>query len=69
LVEEEATIDAISDVAKAAILKTVGAGKLRAVETLSKPGQTMMYDAEVTSSAGNKPEMMVKADGTETKED
>lgn len=68
VVEEETTIDAIPAAAKAAILKKVGAGKLRTVETFQKPGAQLMYEAGYTTKAGKHAEVLVKADGTETKE-
>jgi hypothetical protein len=68
VVEEETTIDAIPAAAKAAILKKVGTGKLGMVETFTKPGSETMYEAGFTSKAGKKAEVLVKADGTETKE-
>jgi hypothetical protein len=69
VVEEETTIDAVPAPAKAAILKKVGDGKLGTVETFSKPGQEMMYEAEYTTKGGKKSEVLVKANGVETKED
>jgi hypothetical protein len=68
VVEEETAIDAIPAPAKAAILKKVGAGKLAMVETMTKPGSDAMYEAAYTTKAGKKAEMLVKADGTETKD-
>lgn len=68
VVEEETTIDAIPAAAKAAILKKVGTGKLRTVETFQKPGAQLMYEAGYTTKAGKHAEVLVKADGTETKE-
>ena len=68
VVEEETTIDSIPVAAKAAILKRVGDGKLRTVETFTKPGSETMYEVAWTSKAGKKSEVLVKADGTETKE-
>jgi hypothetical protein len=68
VVEEETTIDAVPAAAKAAILKKVGAGKLGTVETFTKPGSETMYEAAFTTKAGKKHEVLVKADGTETKE-
>ncbi len=68
LVEEETTIDAIPAAAKATILKKVGTGKLTGVETFTKPGGETMFEAAYTSKAGKTAEMLVKADGTETKE-
>jgi len=68
VVEEETTIDSIPAAARAAILKKVGDGKLRTVETFTKPGNEAMYEAAWTSKAGKKSEVLVKADGSETKE-
>ncbi len=68
VVETETTIDAVPSAAKAAILKKAGSGKVIGVETFSKPGQPMMYEATYTNEAGQKREVLVKADGTETKE-
>jgi hypothetical protein len=68
VVEEETTIDSIPAPAKAAILKKVGDGKLRSVETFTKPGSETMYEAAWTSKAGKKSEVLFKADGSETKE-
>ncbi|SPE41600.1 conserved exported hypothetical protein [Candidatus Sulfopaludibacter sp. SbA3] len=68
LVEEETAIDAIPTAAKAAILKKVGAGKLTMVETFTKTGEAAMYEAGYTTKAGKKMEVLVKADGAETKE-
>ena len=68
VVEEETTIDAIPAAAKAAIEKKVGTGKLGTVETYTKPGQPAMYEAAYTTKAGKKLEVLVKADGTESKE-
>ena len=53
--------------AKAAILKKVGDGKLGMVELFMRDGQTM-YEAAYTTKAGKKQEVLVKADGTETKD-
>jgi hypothetical protein len=68
LVEVATTIDAIPTAAKASILKKVGDGKLAVVETFTKTGQPMMYEASYTDKKGKKHEVLVKADGTETKE-
>ncbi len=67
VMEEATTLDAIPAAAKAAILKKVGDGKLGAVETLSKPGQPMLYEAAYKDKAGRNHAIVVKADGTETK--
>jgi uncharacterized membrane protein YkoI len=68
VVEEETTIDSIPAAAKVAMLKRVGNGKVRSVETFTKPGSETMYEVTWTSKAGKKSEVLVKADGTETKE-
>lgn len=68
VVEEQTTIDAVPAAAKAAILKRVGSGKLRTVETFQKPGAELMYEAGYTTKAGKHAEVLVKAGGTETKE-
>jgi hypothetical protein len=68
VVEEETTIDAIPAAAKAAILRKVATGKLRTVESLQKPGAELMYEAGYTTKAGKHVEVLVKANGTETKE-
>jgi uncharacterized membrane protein YkoI len=67
LVEEETSIDSIPAAAKAAILKRVGDGKLGMVELFMRGGETM-YEAAYTTKAGKKHEVLVKADGTETKD-
>ena len=67
VVEEETTLDPIPAAAKAAILKKVAGGKLDMVELFKRRGETM-YEAAYTSKGGKKNEVLVKADGTETKE-
>ena len=67
VVEEETAIDSIPAAAKAAIEKKVGAGKLGMVETVTK-GSTTLYEAAYTGKDGKKHEVLVKPDGTETKE-
>jgi hypothetical protein len=68
LVEVATTIDAIPSAAKASILKKVADGKLAVVETFTKTGQPAMYEASYADKKGKKHEVLVKADGTETKE-
>ena len=68
VVEEATTIDAIPAAAKASILKKVADGRLRTVETFTKPGQPMMYEAAYIDKKGKHHEVLVKADGTETRE-
>jgi hypothetical protein len=68
VVEVATTVDAIPGAAKASILKKVADGKLAAVETFTKTGEPMMYEASYTDKKGKKHEVLVKADGSETKE-
>ena len=67
-IEEQTTIDAIPAAAKDRILKKVGGGKLARIESVSKPGRPMMYEASYTDQNGKKHEVLVKKDGTETKD-
>ena len=67
LVEEETGIDSIPAAAKAGILKKVADGKLGMVELFMRGGE-MMYEAAYTSKDGKKHEVLVKADGTQTKD-
>ena len=68
LVEEGIAIDAIPAAAKAGILRKIADGKLGTVETFLKTGQPMLYEASYTDKRGKKHEVLVKVDGTETKE-
>jgi hypothetical protein len=67
-VEEATTIDAIPVPARASILKKVADGKLTVIETFTKTGQQMMYEASYTDKKGKKHEVLVMVDGTEAKE-
>ena len=67
VMEEEVSIDSIPAAAKTAILKKVGTGKLGMVETVTK-GSTTLYEAAYTGKAGKKQSVLVKADGTESKD-
>src|SRR5450756_1837418 len=67
VVEEETAIDSIPAAARAAIQKKVGAGKLGMVETMTKGADTM-YEATYTGKDGKKHAVLIKADGTETKD-
>jgi len=67
VVEEETTLESIPAAAKAAILKKLGTGKLSMVERFIRGGETM-YEAAYTTAKGKKLEVLVKADGTETKD-
>ena len=67
VVEEETSIDSIPPAAKAAIEKKIAGGKLGIVETVTKGGTTL-YEAAFTTKAGKKSAILVKPDGTETKD-
>ena len=66
VMEEETSIDSIPAVAKEAIIKKVGTGKLNLVEVVTQGGQTS-YEAGYTSKAGKKTEVAVNPDGTAKK--
>ena len=65
-VEEEIAFDNIPSAAKAAIEKRAANGKVNKVESVTK-GQSVSYEAEITSKAGKRSEVAVKADGSLTK--
>jgi hypothetical protein len=67
VVEEETAIDGIPAAAKAGIMKRVGTGKVGMVEIVTK-GSDTFYEAAYTTRAGKKHEVLVKPDGTETKD-
>jgi len=62
-VEEETTMNNIPAAARAAIEKKAAGGKIKKVETITK-GQTVMYEAAITTKAGKKTEIQVGADGS-----
>jgi hypothetical protein len=68
VLEVATTMGDIPTPAKSSILKKVADGKLSAVETFTKTGQPMMYEASYRDAKGKKHEVLVKADGTETKQ-
>ena len=68
VIEEEVDIAGIPAAAKAAIEKKVAGGKLRMVESVDKGDGAILYEAAYTSKAGRKGAVLVKADGTETKD-
>lgn len=68
VVEEEVDIASIPAAARAAIEKRVAGGKLGMVESVTKPDGATLYEAAYTSKAGKKGSILVKADGTETKD-
>jgi uncharacterized membrane protein YkoI len=67
VVEEETTFDSIPAAAKAAIARKAAGGKVGMVELFMRNGETM-YEAAYTTKAGKKREVLVKADGAETKD-
>src|SRR5882757_2599479 len=68
VMEEEVDIASIPAAAKAAIEKKVAGGKLVMVETVDNGNGTVLYEAAYTSKGGKKGEILVKADGTPTKD-
>ena len=68
VVEEEIDIAGIPAPAKAAIEKKAAGGKVGMVESVDKGDGAMLYEASYTSKAGKKGSVLVKADGTETKD-
>lgn len=68
VLEEAVPIDAIPAPAKASILKRVGGGKLSLLETVTRPGQPVVYEAHYRDAKGKGHEVLVKPDGAETKE-
>jgi uncharacterized membrane protein YkoI len=65
-VEEEVALDSIPSAAKAAIEKRAANGKVNKVESVTK-GQSVSYEAEITSKNGKRSEVAVKADGSPMK--
>jgi hypothetical protein len=68
VVEEEVDMASIPAAAKAAIEKKIAGGKLKMVETVDKGDGVTLYEASYTSKAGKNGGVVVKADGTETKD-
>jgi uncharacterized membrane protein YkoI len=67
VVEEETDLATIPAPARAAIEKKAAGGKIGMVELFMRGGETL-YEAAYTSKDGKKHEVLVKADGTETKD-
>jgi hypothetical protein len=65
-VEEEIALDNIPSAAKAAIEKRAADGKVNKVESVTK-GQSISYEAEITSKTRKRSEVAVKADGSPVK--
>jgi uncharacterized protein YpmB len=68
VVEEEVDMASIPPAAKAAIEKKMAGGKLKMVETVDKGDGVTLYEVSYTSKAGKNGAVLVKADGTETKD-
>jgi hypothetical protein len=68
VVEEEIDLAGVPAAAKAAIEKKIAGGKLKTVESVNKGDGAMLYEAAFTTKAGKKGSILVKADGTETKD-
>jgi len=61
-VEEEVSIDSLSDGVKAGLSTKAGGGKILKVESLTKNGKLVAYEAKV-ETAGKKTEIQVGPDG------
>ena len=68
VVEEEVDMASIPAAAKAAMEPKMAGGKLKMVETVDKGDGVTLYEASYTSKAGKNGAVLVKADGTETKD-
>jgi hypothetical protein len=68
VVEEEIDLASVPAAAKAAIEKKVAGGKLGMVESVDKGDGAILYEAAYTTKAGKKGSILVKADGSETKD-
>ena len=68
VVEEEIDLASVPAPAKAAIEKKVAGGKVKSVESVDKGDGAILYEAAYTTKAGKKGSILVKADGTETKD-
>jgi len=67
VVEVESSLDGIPAGARSAIEKKAAGGKIRTVEIMTRGSETL-YEAGYTSKDGKRHSVLVKADGTETKE-
>lgn len=66
-VEEETAIESIPAAARAAIEKKAAGGKVGRVETMTRGGATF-YEAGYTGKDGKRHSVLVKPNGTETKD-
>ena len=67
VVEEEITIDALPEAARAAIMKRVGGGTLGVIESVQSNGKRVTYEAAFSDKGGKKHSVVVNADGTDAK--
>ena len=63
-VEQEVDVNSIPAAAKASLLKRVGSGTIRKVESVAGAGNSVSYEASVTTSNGRHSEIAVNADGS-----
>ena len=68
VVEQEVDLAGIPAAARAAIGKKTAGGKLAMVESVDKGDGVMLYEASYISKSGKKGTVLVKADGTETRD-
>lgn len=62
-IEEEAAMDSLPANVKAGLSEKAAGGKILKVETLTKGGKLVAYEAKVRSAAGKKSEIQVGPDG------
>lgn len=62
-IEEEAAVDSLPANVKAGLTAKAAGGKILKVETLTKGGKLVAYQAKVQSAAGKKSEIQVGPDG------
>ena len=67
VVEQEVDLASIPAAAKATIEKQATGGKIGMVETVTK-GSVVLYEAAITNKSGKKSTILVKADGTISKD-
>ena len=68
VVEEATALDEIPAAAKAAIQKRVAGGTVGTVETLTKPGKPLLYEAAYKDAKGKRHDVLVDADGKGAKD-
>jgi hypothetical protein len=68
VVEEATTLDAIPTAAKAAIQRKAAGGTVATVETFSKPGKPVLFEAVYKDAKGKRHEVHVAADGKDVKD-